>query len=115
MSGYFVDIIWISRLDIFSWISLDISKRYPILPKDIQEISFHIQQYPTISRDIQQYPEISRWGELPDDARLGPSKVPQPGVDLVNMAAPLCGRASTIGTAAIKSVPLLAAVLMWNS
>jgi hypothetical protein len=32
---------------------LDISERYPILPKDIQEISFHIQQYPTISRDIQ--------------------------------------------------------------
>ncbi len=48
-------------------------------------------------------------------ARLGPSKVPQPGVDLANMAAPLLGRASTIGTAALKSVPLLAAVLMWNS
>ena len=48
-------------------------------------------------------------------ARLGPSKVPQPGVDLVNMAAPPRGRASTIGTAALKSVPLTAAVLMWNS
>ena len=48
-------------------------------------------------------------------ARLGPSKVPQPGVDLVNKAAPLRGRASTIGTAALKSVPLTAAVLMWNS
>ena len=48
-------------------------------------------------------------------ARLGPSKVPQPGVDLVNMAAPPRGRASTIGTAALKSVPLSAAVLMWNS
>ncbi len=48
-------------------------------------------------------------------ARLGPSKVPQPGVDLVNMAAPPLGRASTIGTAALKSIPLLAAVLMWNS
>ncbi len=46
------------------------------------------------------------------DARLGPSKVPQPGVDLVNMAAPPRGRASTIGTAALKSVQLLAAVLM---
>ncbi len=48
-------------------------------------------------------------------ARLGPSKVPQPGVDLVNMAAPLRGRASTTGTTALKSVPLSAAVLMWNS
>ncbi len=49
-------------------------------------------------------------------ARLGPSKVQQPGVDLVNMAAPqaLRGRARTIGTAALKRVPLLAAVLMWN-
>ena len=48
-------------------------------------------------------------------ARLGPSKVPQPGVDLVNMAAPLQVRARTIGTAALKSVPLSAAVLVWNS
>ncbi len=44
--------------------------------------------------------------------RLGPSKVPHPGVDLVNMAAPPLGRASTIGTAALKSVLLSAAVLM---
>jgi hypothetical protein len=48
-------------------------------------------------------------------ARLGPSKVPQPGVDLLNMAAPPRGRASTIRTAALKSVLLSAAVLMWNS
>ncbi len=50
-------------------------------------------------------------------ARLGLSKVLQPGVDhdLVNMAAPPRGRARTIGTAALKSVPLSAAVLMWNS
>jgi hypothetical protein len=48
-------------------------------------------------------------------ARLGPSKVPQPGIDLVNMAAPPGGWASTIGTAALKSVLLSAAVLMWNS
>ncbi len=48
-------------------------------------------------------------------ARLGQSKVPQPGVDLVNMAAPPCGRACTIGTATLKSIPLLTAVLMWNS
>ncbi len=48
-------------------------------------------------------------------ARLGPSKVPLPGVDLVNMAAPPRGRASTISTAALKSVTLTAAVLMWNS
>ncbi len=48
-------------------------------------------------------------------ARLGPSKIPQPGVDLVNLAAPPRGRARTIGTAALKSVPLSAAVLMWNS
>ena len=43
--------------------------------------------------------------------RLGPSKVPQPGIDLVNMAAPPRW-ASTIGTAALKSVLLSAAVLM---
>ena len=48
-------------------------------------------------------------------ARLGPSKVPQPGVDLVNMAAPPLVRACTIGTTALKSVLLSAAVLMWNS
>ncbi len=48
-------------------------------------------------------------------ARLRPSKVPQPGVDLINMAAPPRGRASTIGTAALTSVQLLADVLMWNS
>jgi hypothetical protein len=50
-------------------------------------------------------------------ARLGPSKAPQSGVDLVNMAAPPRGRASTIGTAALKSVTILlsVAVLMWNS
>jgi len=47
--------------------------------------------------------------------RLGPSKVPQPGVDLVNMAAPPWGWASTIGTAALKSVLLSVAVLMWKS
>jgi hypothetical protein len=47
-------------------------------------------------------------------ARLGPSKIPQPGIDLVNMAAPPRGRASTIGTAALKSVLLSVAVLMWN-
>jgi hypothetical protein len=48
-------------------------------------------------------------------ARLGPSKVPQPGVDLVNMAVPPWGRAHTICTVALKSVQLSAAVLMWNS
>ncbi len=48
-------------------------------------------------------------------ARLGLSKVPQPGVDLINMAAPTSGRARTIGTATLKSVPLSATVLMWNS
>ena len=48
-------------------------------------------------------------------ARLRPSKVPQPGVDLVNMAAPPRVRACTIGTAALKSVPLSAAVLVWTS
>jgi hypothetical protein len=44
-------------LDISSgYLFLDISERYPILPKDIQEISFHIQRYPEISNDIQRYP-----------------------------------------------------------
>jgi hypothetical protein len=49
--------------------------------------------------------------------RLGPSKAPQPGVDHLNMAAPQLGRARSIGTAAlrVKSVPLSAAVRMWNS
>jgi hypothetical protein len=47
--------------------------------------------------------------------RLGQSKVPQPGIDLVNMAVPQLFRASTIGTAALKSILLSAAVLMWNS
>ncbi len=45
-------------------------------------------------------------------ARLGPSIVSQPGVDLINMAAPPRVRATTIGTAALKSVPLSAAVLV---
>ena len=48
-------------------------------------------------------------------ARLGPSKVPQPGGDLVDMAAPSRVGARTIGTAALKSVLLSAAVLVWNS
>ncbi len=50
--------------------------------------------------------------------RLGPSKVPRPGVDLVNMAPRGHGsRASTIGTvtAAFKRVLLSDAVLRWNS
>jgi hypothetical protein len=49
MSGYLLDIS-------SGYLFLDISERYPILPKDIQEISFHILSYPeisTISRDIQ--------------------------------------------------------------
>ncbi len=66
MSGYLLDISCV-------YLFLDMSGRYPILPKDIQEISFHIQRYPMISRDIQQYPEISKRGELPDGAhRLHP-------------------------------------------
>ena len=48
-------------------------------------------------------------------SRLGQSKFPQPGVDLVNMTAPPRVRARTIGTAALKSAPLSAAVLVWNS
>ncbi len=52
-------------LDIFcGYFFLDMSERYPNLPKDIQEISFHIQRYQMISRDIQRYPEISNGGEL---------------------------------------------------
>ncbi len=47
--------------------------------------------------------------------RVGLSKVQQPGVDLVNTAAPPLVRAHSIGTAALKSVLLSAAVLMWNS
>jgi hypothetical protein len=62
--------------------------------------------------------ELLRFGHIEAaHARLGPSKVQQSGVDLVNMAAPprLGGRACTIVTAALKSVLLSAAVLMWNS
>jgi hypothetical protein len=44
----------------------------------------------------------------------GRPKFPQPGVHLVNMAAPPQVRASPIGTAALKSVPLSAVVLVWN-
>jgi hypothetical protein len=40
--------------------------------------------------------------------RLWLFKVPRPGVDLVSIAAPPQGRASTIGTAGLKSVLLLA-------
>ncbi len=54
----------------------------------------------------------SLWLRLPSDllsfghreaakARLGQSKLPQPGVDLINMAAPPRVRASTICTAAL--------------
>ena len=73
MSGYLLDIS--SR-----YLFLDTSERYPILPKDIQEISFHILSYPTISRHIQPYPEISKWGELPDAAGAScqPSMVARP-------------------------------------
>ncbi len=48
MAGYLLDIL---RACLF----LDMSERYPILPKDIQEISFHFQLYPEISNDIQRY------------------------------------------------------------
>ncbi len=71
-------------------------------------------------------PVMRLTGTIPD---VGPSKVPspslspRPGVDLVNMAPPGRevrrdgSRASTIGTvtAALKSVLLSDAVLMWNS
>jgi hypothetical protein len=70
----------------------------------------------------------SLWLRIPSDllsfgyreaaqARLGQSKVPQhlqSGVDLLNMAAPPRVRACTISTAALKSVALSAAVLMWT-
>ncbi len=46
---------------------------------------------------------------------VGKSKVPQPGVDLVNMAALPHPKASTIGTSALKRVLLSAAVRVWNS
>ena len=59
--------------------------------------------------------DLLSFGHRQANARLGSSKVPQPGVDLVNMAAPPRVRTRTIGTAALKSVPLSAAVLVWNS
>jgi hypothetical protein len=41
--------------------------------------------------------------------------MPQPGVDLVDMAAPPRFRASSISTAALKGVLLSAIILVWNS
>ncbi len=71
MSGYLLDISSGYRF-------LDISEIYPILPKDIQEISFHILSYPFISNNIQRYPTISRdiqMGRTPRWAtRLGKRK-----------------------------------------
>jgi hypothetical protein len=51
----------------------------------------------------------------PAHARLGAAKIPQPGVDLVYMAAPPRGRACTIGKVALKGDLLSATVLMWTS
>ncbi len=51
-------------------------------------------------------------------ARRGPPKgpkLPQPCADIINMAAHPLVRACTIGTAALESVLLSAAVLIWNS
>ncbi len=55
--------------------------------------------------------DLLSFGHRGHPREAGPSKVTQPGVDLVNMAAPPGVRACTIGT--LKSVLLSAAVLVW--
>ena len=51
----------------------------------------------------------------PCDSRLGPAKVPQPGVDLVNMAAPARSLAWSVSTAERKGLLLSRSILVWNS
>ncbi len=53
------------------------------------------------------------WYKKPSNSRLGPAKVPQPGVDLINIAAPMWCRALTICAPEFKGLLLLCSVLVW--
>ena len=48
------------------------------------------------------------------NSRLGPAKVPQPGVDLIDMAAPARFLAWTIGTPEFEGLLLSRSVLVWK-
>ncbi len=52
--------------------------------------------------------------QKPCDSRLGPAKVPQPGVDLVNMAAPARSLARSVSTAECKGLLLSRSILVWT-
>jgi hypothetical protein len=43
-----------------------------------------------------------------------PSKYPQPGVDIINMVAPVCSLAYTVGTPKFEVLLLSMHVLVWN-
>ncbi len=51
----------------------------------------------------------------PCDSWLGSAKVPQPGVDLVNMAAPARFLAWSVSTAECKGLLPSRSILVWNS
>ncbi len=50
----------------------------------------------------------------PTNTRLGPAKVPQPGVDLIHMAAPARSLASAVSTPEFEGLLLSRSVLVWN-
>ncbi len=57
---------------------------------------------------------ISVFGK-PSNSRLGPAEVPQPGIDLVNVAASACSRASqTVSTPKFEGLLLSCSVLVRN-
>jgi hypothetical protein len=51
----------------------------------------------------------------PADSRLGPAKVPQPGVDFVNVTAPARSLACSVSTAVFKGLLLSRSILVRNS
>ena len=55
-----------------------------------------------------------RPGGSPKRAGLGPTKVPQPGVDLINMAAPARSLASAVCTPEFEGLLPSSSVLVWN-
>ncbi len=48
------------------------------------------------------------------NTRLGPAKVPQPGVDLICMAAPARSLARAVSTPEFEGLLLSRSVLVWN-
>jgi hypothetical protein len=51
---------------------------------------------------------------LATNSRLGPAKVPQPGVDLIDMAAPEWFLACAVGTPEFEGLLLSRSVLVWK-